>query len=78
MHPTWLSLPKTRPVATSRLLLESDRPVADLAQECGFYDHSAFSRAFRVAMGVTPSEFRSFQGLANYLAANSDACKKTP
>jgi len=42
----------------SHLLRESDRPVADIAQECGFYDHSAFSRAFRAAMGVTPSEFR--------------------
>lgn len=56
---------RTRLEVASRLLLESDRPVADIAQECGFYDHSAFSRAFRAAMGVTPSEFRSFQGLAN-------------
>ena len=49
---------RTRLEVASRLLLESDRPVADIAQECGFYDHSAFSRAFRMAMGVTPSEFR--------------------
>lgn len=53
---------RTRLEVASRLLRESDRPVADIAQECGFYDHSAFSRAFRAAMGVTPSEFRGFQG----------------
>jgi AraC-like DNA-binding protein len=49
---------RTRLEVASRLLRETDRPVADLAQDCGFYDHSAFSRAFRAAMGVTPSEFR--------------------
>lgn len=49
---------RTRLEVASCLLRESDRPVADIAQECGFYDHSAFSRAFRVAMGVTPGEFR--------------------
>jgi len=49
---------RTRLEVASHLLRESDRPVTDIAQECGFYDHSAFSRAFRAAMGVTPSEFR--------------------
>ena len=49
---------RTRLEVASRLLRESNRPVADIAQECGFYDHSAFSRAFRAAMGVTPGDFR--------------------
>jgi AraC-like DNA-binding protein len=49
---------RTRLEVASRLLRESDRPVANIAQECGFYDHSAFTRAFRAAMGVTPSAFR--------------------
>ena len=49
---------RTRLEVAARLLRESDRPVADISQECGFYDHSAFTRAFRAAMGVTPSEFR--------------------
>lgn len=53
---------RTRLEVAARLLHESDRPVADIALECGFYDHSAFSRAFRAAMGVTPSEFRSMNG----------------
>jgi len=55
---------RTRLEVASRHLRESDRPVADIAQDCGFYDHSAFSRAFRAAMGVTPSEFRSMNGEA--------------
>jgi AraC-like DNA-binding protein len=49
---------RTRLEVASRHLRESDRPVADIAQDCGFYDHSAFSRAFRAAMGVTPSAYR--------------------
>lgn len=49
---------RTRLERASRLLRETDRPVAGVAQECGFYDHSAFARAFRAAMGVTPSAYR--------------------
>ncbi len=49
---------QTRLAVASRLLRESDRPVTDIAQECGFYDHSAFTRAFRAAMGLTPRDFR--------------------
>ena len=50
---------KTRIGAASRLLRETDRPVAWIALACGFYDHSAFTRAFRSAMSATPSEFRA-------------------
>jgi PAS domain S-box-containing protein len=49
---------QTRLAAASRLLRETDRQVADIAVECGFYDHSAFTRAFRSATGSTPTEFR--------------------
>ncbi|HEY1066044.1 MAG TPA: AraC family transcriptional regulator [Pirellulales bacterium] len=49
---------KSRIAAASRMLLESDQSVADVAHACGFYDHSAFTRAFRSATGATPSEFR--------------------
>ena len=50
---------KTRLAAASRLLRETDRPVAEIALACGFYDHSAFTRAFRSAMSATPSAFRA-------------------
>ena len=49
---------KTRIAAASRLLRETKRSVAEIALECGFYDHSAFTRAFRSAMSATPTEFR--------------------
>jgi PAS domain S-box-containing protein len=51
---------QTRLAAATRMLAETGRTVAEVAVECGFYDHSAFTRAFRSATGVTPTEFRSF------------------
>ena len=50
---------KTRLAAASRLLRETDRSVAEIAHECGFYDHSAFTRAFRAVTSVTPTQFRA-------------------
>jgi AraC-like DNA-binding protein len=50
---------QTRLAAASRLLLETDQQVADIAHACGFYDHSAFTRAFRSATGFTPTQYRA-------------------
>ena len=50
---------KTRIAAASRLLRESDLSIAEIAHECGFYDHSAFTRAFRAVSSVTPTQFRA-------------------
>ena len=50
---------QTRLAAAARLLTETDRAVADIACACGFYDHSALTRAFRSATNLTPSGFRS-------------------
>jgi len=52
---------KSRIAAASRMLRESEKSVAEIAHACGFYDHSAFTRAFRSATGVTPTDFRSKQ-----------------
>jgi AraC-like DNA-binding protein len=49
---------KTRIATASRLLRETDKTVADIAYDCGFTDHSAFTRAFRAVTSVTPSQFR--------------------
>lgn len=49
---------KTRLDYARRLLLETDRQIADLALDCGYSDQSAFTRQFKRATGQTPSEFR--------------------
>ncbi len=49
---------RTRLQAASRFLGETDRTVSEIAHECGFCDHSAFTRAFRSATGLTPTQYR--------------------
>lgn len=41
------------------LLTHSDRPLATIATECGFYDQAAFTRSFARLTGDTPAQFRS-------------------
>jgi PAS domain S-box-containing protein len=57
LTPTQL-IGQRRLAAASRMLLETNDAVADIALACGFYDHSAFTRAFRAATGSTPTQFR--------------------
>ena len=42
-----------------RLLADDDLSMAEIAQRCGYYDQSAFTRHFRRAVGVAPSTYRS-------------------
>ena len=58
LTPTQL-ITKTRIATASRLLRETNQSIAEIAQASGFYDHSAFTRAFRSATGVTPSLYRN-------------------
>jgi PAS domain S-box-containing protein len=58
LSPTQL-IAKTRIAEASRLLYETQQSISDIALACGFYDHSAFTRAFRSATGVSPSQYRS-------------------
>ncbi|MCB1203941.1 MAG: AraC family transcriptional regulator [Verrucomicrobiae bacterium] len=39
-------------------LIASDRPAGAIALDLGFYDQSAFTRAFRAATGITPAAYR--------------------
>ncbi|MEM7791726.1 MAG: helix-turn-helix domain-containing protein, partial [Verrucomicrobiota bacterium] len=41
-----------------RLLESTQATVAAVAQQCGFYDHSHFSHAFRRQTGLSPSRYR--------------------
>ena len=39
-------------------LLAGDLPITDIALQCGYTDHSAFSRQFKAMTGSTPRDFR--------------------
>lgn len=41
-----------------RLLTGSTRPIGEIAEACGFADQNYFSKVFRRACGMTPSEYR--------------------
>jgi AraC-like DNA-binding protein len=45
-----------------REVVSSQRPLASLALEGGFADHSHFTRTFRRAFGVTPARLRRQRG----------------
>ncbi len=44
--------------AACQELIATDRPAGAIALDCGFYDQSAFTRAFRLQTGMTPARYR--------------------
>ncbi|OYW21728.1 MAG: AraC family transcriptional regulator [Planctomycetales bacterium 12-60-4] len=57
LNPSQL-IAKARITAASRLLQETKRTVAEIANACGYFDQSAFTRTFRTMTGLTPLEYR--------------------
>ncbi|HLX63322.1 MAG TPA: AraC family transcriptional regulator [Planctomycetota bacterium] len=51
-------LTKSRIEAAARALNSTDRPIARIAIDCGFYDQAAFSRQFRSFTGHSPCDYR--------------------
>lgn len=49
---------RVRMEQAQQLLAETDRPLAEVAARCGFAELKHFGRAFRGAMGTTPSAYR--------------------
>jgi AraC-like DNA-binding protein len=49
---------KQRLIEARRLLIQGDLNVAEVAQAVGFDDPFYFSRVFRIAFGISPSQFR--------------------
>ncbi len=41
-----------------KLLVTTQRPIGDIATECGFNDFSYFSRSFKKEFGMTPSQYQ--------------------
>ena len=41
-----------------KLLLTTDLPVAEVAEQCGYGDYRVFTRVFKKNEGVTPSQYR--------------------
>ena len=50
---------KARIDAACRLLSATDAAIGRIALECGYADHSAFTRQFRARVGITPRGFRA-------------------
>lgn len=53
---------KCRIEEATRLLVETDRAIGDIALACGFSDQSAFTRQFKATTGQPPGEFRKAGG----------------
>jgi AraC-like DNA-binding protein len=49
---------KCRIDQATRLLIETDQPLGEIAFACGFSDQSAFTRQFKSTTGCAPGEFR--------------------
>ena len=59
---------RLRLARAARLLTEEERPITDVAFDCGFADLSNFVRTFRRAAGVSPREFRKRKFLQERIA----------
>lgn len=55
---------RTRIQAASDDLLATEKAVAEIAIEHGFYDQSSFTKHFRIHTGETPLAFRQFRRIA--------------
>ncbi|WP_018295395.1 AraC family transcriptional regulator [Mariprofundus ferrooxydans] len=45
--------------AQARDLLASDKPLSEIALECGFYDQSHFNRVFKEIFQISPAKYRA-------------------
>jgi len=43
-----------------KLVMETDKPIIEIAVECGFRDHSYFSKQFKLLFATQPTKLRSY------------------
>ncbi len=41
-----------------KLLVSTSLPIAEVSEQCGYGDYRVFTKAFKKAEGVTPSQYR--------------------
>jgi len=52
-------LMKKRIDKACQLLEETDEPITFVSSACGYQDHSAFTRQFKIATQITPAQYRA-------------------
>jgi AraC-like DNA-binding protein len=52
-------LVRLRAERAAQLLAADERPIAQVAAECGYYDQSQLTRQLRAQLGMTPAEYRA-------------------
>jgi AraC family transcriptional regulator len=57
--PVGAYLRRLRTEQAERLLLKPQMSICEIAQSCGFANHSHLCREFKAHFGITPSEYRS-------------------
>ena len=62
----------------SRLMIESVRPLSQIALICGFSDQAHFSRRFKKETGTTPRAWRRARIVIPYAASASSASDSSP
>ncbi len=50
---------KVRINAACQMLVRTDENITNVALNCGFYDHSYFTKRFTKTMGISPKEYRT-------------------
>lgn len=74
----WLRLKR----AAHQLIVDKNTPIIEIALNAGFESHESFTRAFKQACGVNPSEFRlnsswhAWEKPPYYLSRNEDKVMK--
>jgi transcriptional regulator GlxA family with amidase domain len=55
---------KIRISHASNVLVETDKPISEVALDAGYADQSSFTRQFRRSTGLAPSEYRKLRKTA--------------